>query len=67
MTSSLAALYTLRHSDNPVVFFDISIGGFPAGRIKMELFAEVVPKVRTLAYILISYIDCREFPAAMHR
>ena len=40
-----AAQYTLRHSENPVVFFDISIGGFPAGTIKIELFADVVPKV----------------------
>eukprot|EP01063_Lacrimia_lanifica_P031563 TRINITY_DN522_c5_g1_i1.p1 TRINITY_DN522_c5_g1~~TRINITY_DN522_c5_g1_i1.p1 ORF type:complete len:211 (+),score=74.80 TRINITY_DN522_c5_g1_i1:66-698(+) len=29
---------------NPIVFFDVSIGGVPAGRIKMELFADVVPK-----------------------
>ena len=29
---------------NPVVFFDVSIGGHSAGRIKMELFADVVPK-----------------------
>ncbi|CAN8317171.1 unnamed protein product [Cochlearia groenlandica] len=29
---------------NPVVFFDVSIGGIPAGRIKMELFADVAPK-----------------------
>lgn len=29
---------------NPVVFFDISIGGRPAGRISMELFADSVPK-----------------------
>ena len=29
---------------NPVVFFDISIGGHPAGRIKMELFQDQVPK-----------------------
>ncbi|KAJ9057084.1 Peptidyl-prolyl cis-trans isomerase-like 1 [Entomophthora muscae] len=29
---------------NPVVFFDISIGGQPAGRIQMELFADVVPR-----------------------
>jgi hypothetical protein len=44
MTTSLAAQYGLRHPDNPVVFFDIPIGGFPAGRIKMELFAYVVPR-----------------------
>lgn len=29
---------------NPVVFFDITIGGVPAGRIKMELFADIVPR-----------------------
>uniref|UniRef100_A0A7S4I2Y7 Peptidyl-prolyl cis-trans isomerase n=1 Tax=Vannella robusta TaxID=1487602 RepID=A0A7S4I2Y7_9EUKA len=31
-------------ADNPVVFFDISIGGQGMGRIKVELFADVVPK-----------------------
>ncbi|KAF9165486.1 hypothetical protein DFQ27_008907 [Actinomortierella ambigua] len=30
--------------ENPIVFFDVSIGGNPAGRMKMELFADVVPK-----------------------
>jgi len=34
----------LRHPENPVVFFDISIGGSPIGKIYMELFADVVPK-----------------------
>ena len=29
---------------NPQVFFDISVGGTPAGRIIMELYADVVPK-----------------------
>ncbi|GBG74591.1 hypothetical protein CBR_g18999 [Chara braunii] len=29
---------------NPVVFFDVKIGGVSAGRIKMELFADIVPK-----------------------
>lgn len=28
----------------PIVFFDISIGQTPAGRIKLELFNDVVPK-----------------------
>ncbi|KAJ7521056.1 hypothetical protein O6H91_19G035900 [Diphasiastrum complanatum] len=28
---------------NPVVFFDVTIGTLPAGRIKMELFADIVP------------------------
>ncbi|KAL0491496.1 peptidyl-prolyl isomerase H [Acrasis kona] len=30
--------------NNPIVFFDITIGGHAAGRIKMELFADVAPK-----------------------
>uniref|UniRef100_A0A915HIV0 Ras-related protein Rab-21 n=1 Tax=Romanomermis culicivorax TaxID=13658 RepID=A0A915HIV0_ROMCU len=34
----------LHHPDNPVVFFDIAAAGVPLGRIKMELFADVVPK-----------------------
>ncbi|KAJ1998759.1 Peptidyl-prolyl cis-trans isomerase-like 1 [Coemansia thaxteri] len=29
---------------NPIVFFDIKIGGEDAGRIEMELFADKVPK-----------------------
>lgn len=29
---------------NPVVFFDISIAGVPAGRIKMELFKDICPR-----------------------
>jgi len=29
---------------NPKVFFDITIGGKPAGRVEMELRADVVPK-----------------------
>ena len=32
------------HSSNPRVFFDISIGGKPAGRITMELYKNIVPK-----------------------
>jgi len=32
---------------NPRVFFDITIGGAPSGRIVMELFADVVPNVST--------------------
>ncbi|HEY2911002.1 MAG TPA: peptidylprolyl isomerase [Gemmataceae bacterium] len=31
-------------ADNPRVFFDVSIGGKPAGRIVMELRADVAPK-----------------------
>ncbi|KAM0799134.1 putative peptidyl-prolyl cis-trans isomerase [Usnea florida] len=29
---------------NPVVFFDIALGGEPLGRVKMELFANITPK-----------------------
>lgn len=29
---------------NPIVFFDITLGGEKLGRIKMELFKDVVPK-----------------------
>jgi hypothetical protein len=31
-------------TENPVVFFDITIGGSLKGRIEMELRADVVPK-----------------------
>jgi hypothetical protein len=31
-------------AENPVVFFDIQIGGQDVGRIKMELFADSCPK-----------------------
>ncbi|KAG8568827.1 hypothetical protein GDO81_014165 [Engystomops pustulosus] len=32
------------NTNNPIVFFDISIGGQEVGRMKVELFADVVPK-----------------------
>lgn len=31
-------------SKNPQVFFDLDIGGKPAGRVTFELYADVVPK-----------------------
>ncbi|KAI4958395.1 Peptidyl-prolyl cis-trans isomerase H [Alternaria arbusti] len=32
-----------RSPDNPIVYFDIAVGGKPAGRVQMELFLDVVP------------------------
>ena len=40
---------------NPVVFFDITIGGSPKGRIEMELRADVVPRT---AEVCMLYILC---------
>ena len=41
-------LYTLStdmaSTTRPVVFMDINIGETPAGRMKMELFSDIVPK-----------------------
>jgi cyclophilin family peptidyl-prolyl cis-trans isomerase len=34
----------MENTTNPKVFFDVTIGGQPAGRITMELFADVTPK-----------------------
>ena len=32
------------NAENPVVFFDVTIGGASAGRITCELFADVAPR-----------------------
>lgn len=37
-------LQSFEMAARPKVFFDVSIGGQPAGRIVMSLFADVVPK-----------------------
>jgi len=33
-----------QNPNNPVVFFDVTIGGIAAGRIQVELFADLCPK-----------------------
>lgn len=38
-----ATVKAQRSPDNPIVYFDIAIGGKPVGRIQMELFLDVVP------------------------
>lgn len=40
--NSVCCMY--RNMSNPKVFFDVTIGGTPAGRIIMELYADVTPK-----------------------
>jgi hypothetical protein len=36
--------------ENPIVYFDITIGGEPAGRIEMELRADTVPKTAEVSF-----------------
>lgn len=31
-------------AERPIVFFDVSVGGHAVGRVKMELFSDIVPK-----------------------
>lgn len=44
----------------PIVFMDVSIGETPAGRLKMELFSDIVPKsvvqLLNIAYQIHCYI-----------
>jgi hypothetical protein len=37
--------------DNPVVYFDITIGGKATGRIEMTLRADVVPKTAEVSFL----------------
>jgi peptidylprolyl isomerase len=39
-----------KSNDNPVVFFDITLGGSPKGRIEMELRADTVPRTAEVQY-----------------
>ncbi|KXJ14297.1 peptidyl-prolyl cis-trans isomerase H [Exaiptasia diaphana] len=40
----MAEILNVTDPSNPVVFFDVTIGGQDVGRMKMELFANVVPR-----------------------
>ncbi|KAF2679521.1 peptidyl-prolyl cis-trans isomerase H [Lentithecium fluviatile CBS 122367] len=42
-TSSVTTEKVPRNPENPIVYFDIAIGGQRVGRIQMELFLDVVP------------------------
>ena len=39
-----------RDASNPLVYFDVAIGGEPAGKVIFELFTDVVPKVCSLLF-----------------
>lgn len=43
-SSALQQFRPIRHPDNPVVFFDMAVGGHWIGRIRLELFRDTVPK-----------------------
>lgn len=43
--------------ENPVVFFDITLGGSPKGRIEMELRADIVPRTAEVAYFSCSPVQ----------
>lgn len=55
---------------NTTCYFDITIGGSPAGRITFDLFDDVVPKVDPpfLAILVIAEygIDYREFQGLVY-
>lgn len=43
ITGEGATVKARRSPDNPIVYFDIAIGGQPVGRVQIELFLDVVP------------------------
>jgi len=67
-TTANTAVKASTPKKNPVVFFDLSIGGKEIGRVKMELFANVVPKTaenfRQLCTGEFMYVETFEFGAS---
>ena len=60
-------------NQRPIVFMDVNIGETPAGRLKMELFSDIVPKYVASVPLATSLHrshprpqDRREFPTVMH-
>ena len=43
-TSKFPSPSRMSSTTRPIVFMDINIGETPAGRMKMELFSDIVPK-----------------------
>lgn len=55
---SLSLTIMAQSSQRPVVFFDIHIGETPAGRMKMELFSDIVPKSVFSPLSFLRYLSC---------
>lgn len=43
-TKNLSCAMSSNTTTRPIVFMDVNIGETPAGRLKMELFSDIVPK-----------------------
>ena len=52
---------------NPCVFFDVTLGGAPAGRLKMELFKSVAPRTveNFRQYVYRYCMSKAEYPAIL--
>ena len=51
--SGSSLLTAMTSTQRPIVFMDVNIGETPAGRLKMELFSDIVPKY--LPWVLRAY------------
>ena len=48
-------------STRPIVFMDVNIGETPAGRLKMELFSDIVPKSAVQGFFCVKLITFLNF------